>query len=635
MKGNFTLFLSGVEPRENFEVVSGVTPHILLSYYYIRRRGIAEIKERLQKHNGMKILIDSGAFTFFKDPQYTKKTIEWWEKYIQNYVTFVRTYREYIFACVELDIDTLVGAEKVNEWREKYFYPLEEEGINVIYLYHTDKDLDFFDLLCKKHPYVGFSYVELKRELEEQSDVDAMVANLFNIAQKHHTAIHGFAITGNRMLQNYPFFSADSTSYLTGSQFGTITYFEEGKLKHLDKDTWKTQYMEKLRALGLSKKLLNIESPYELIKANAIGYSKFEKHIQQIMLPRKYWEGRMNTEYKLPQDSWFDTEMLDWKEKLQEAGIDDRIPENVGITLLRDMYVILNNTKEVSSYNLEDLVELCSIFNATGTNYNTKDKCLKFLKEAFKEHLEGARDDLNDLDRSDSQNLKDTFMERENYIQEQEYVDVELSKEECGKLLPALLTAGYDKESVEKELIEQGITPVYDKNGDILKGIKSLRKQKKISTRMMPRWSCDRCVIAMNCPEYEAGKMCAYDKQFRKFNTRNVEDVMDGMTAIANVAIERAMKAFMQETAMGGTPTKTTSNALKDAWDYLERLRAITNEVNGSPLTVSKTKVGNGMVEHTVVSGSNPQDGGLLAKIFLSDDKDEIETIDADIVKEK
>ena len=49
LKGDFTLFLSGVEPVENFNVASSVTKNVLLSYYYIRRRGLAEIEERLKK----------------------------------------------------------------------------------------------------------------------------------------------------------------------------------------------------------------------------------------------------------------------------------------------------------------------------------------------------------------------------------------------------------------------------------------------------------------------------------------------------------------------------------------------------------------------------------------------------------
>ena len=66
MKGDFTLLLSGVEPKENWEVASSVTKNVLLSYKYIRKRGLDEIVKRLKSHRGMKVLIDSGAYTFFQ-----------------------------------------------------------------------------------------------------------------------------------------------------------------------------------------------------------------------------------------------------------------------------------------------------------------------------------------------------------------------------------------------------------------------------------------------------------------------------------------------------------------------------------------------------------------------------------------
>ena len=63
----------------------------------------------------------------------------------QEILKFIQEHRNYIFACVELDIDSIVGSEQVEEWRKKYFYPLEESGVRVIYLYHLDKDLDYFE----------------------------------------------------------------------------------------------------------------------------------------------------------------------------------------------------------------------------------------------------------------------------------------------------------------------------------------------------------------------------------------------------------------------------------------------------------------------------------------------------------
>jgi hypothetical protein len=49
-------------------------------------------------------------------------------------------------------------------------------------------------------------------------------------------------------------------------------------------------------------------------------------------------------------------------------------------------YNFINN-KDLNAYQLEDLVEICAYFGAEGVKYNTKDKCIAFLKEAFKNAL--------------------------------------------------------------------------------------------------------------------------------------------------------------------------------------------------------------------------------------------------------
>lgn len=91
MKNEFTLFLSGVEPKQIYDIASAVTKNLLLSYYYIRRRGKEEIEERLYKKKGMKFLIDSGAHTFINDAQYRDKSVEWWEDYLKKYIGFVKS----------------------------------------------------------------------------------------------------------------------------------------------------------------------------------------------------------------------------------------------------------------------------------------------------------------------------------------------------------------------------------------------------------------------------------------------------------------------------------------------------------------------------------------------------------------
>lgn len=103
-----------------------------------------------------------------------------------------------------------------------------------------------------------------------------------------------------------------------------------------------------------------------------------------------------------------------------------------------------------------------------------------------------------------------------------------------------------------------------------------------------------------------------------------------GMTGDSTILIS-TQKAFMQETAMGGVPTKATSSALKDAWEYLSKLRELENETAaGNPLVVSQTKIKGGVVEQTTVKGANPAKDSLLAQIFLNNDN----TIEAEVIKE-
>ena len=60
----YTFFFSGTEPNDYFDMVSKETNTMLMSYLYIRNKGVKILEERYEKCPGLKILLDSGAFTF-------------------------------------------------------------------------------------------------------------------------------------------------------------------------------------------------------------------------------------------------------------------------------------------------------------------------------------------------------------------------------------------------------------------------------------------------------------------------------------------------------------------------------------------------------------------------------------------
>jgi hypothetical protein len=68
----------------------------------------------------------------------------------------------------------------------------------------------------------------------------------------------------------------------------------------------------------------------------------------------------------------------------------------------------------------------------------------------------------------------------------------------------------------------------------------------------MHKLACDTCYAADKCPDYRAGYVCAYDKEFKKFNTRNVDDVMDAMYGMIEYNLGRFQRMAMFETMDGG-----------------------------------------------------------------------------------
>ena len=112
-----------------------------MSYYYLQQKPKDFLKKRIEKAPNVKVFIDSGAHTFMSKPEFENKPLSFWENYAENYVQFVRDNKDFIFACANLDLELLFGIEQIDEWDEKYFKPLEKEGISAcrLLLYFRDR----------------------------------------------------------------------------------------------------------------------------------------------------------------------------------------------------------------------------------------------------------------------------------------------------------------------------------------------------------------------------------------------------------------------------------------------------------------------------------------------------------------
>ena len=302
-------FFSGVEGKDHFGAcVDAGVQHVLTSYYQFYNKGTTDtVKLRKKAHPHLKFLIDSGAHTFIEShAKFAHWTRQDYEKYLEGYVKWIRQNKKYIFAAVELDIDyclnmnlaggneqSPIGSQIVRGWQDKYFRPLEEEGIPVIYVWHVERGMEGWEEMCSK-----FSYVGLPGEMSKTKDFHRYI----NVARKFNTKVHGFAATAGRDFTDIGWYSIDSISWKTGEIYGVIIHFDEKREKLIfdQNKAERYKYKSAFEEAGLDPKLIISDKNYkEVTKFNLWSFRRIEKYYQSKFKKRQfYYEHRLpNPQY--------------------------------------------------------------------------------------------------------------------------------------------------------------------------------------------------------------------------------------------------------------------------------------------------------------------------------------------------
>lgn len=213
---NISRRCSSVEKRGGYDkTIMEHKPFILESFYYTDAD-----TERLLPYFG-DFMLDSGAFTFMEN---AKIKIQW-DDYLERYAHFIK--KNKIQKFFELDIDTVVGYEKVKEYRRK----LEKlTGLQPIPVWHIKRGIKEFKLHCDEYPYVALGGIVSK---EWSKSAEQKMPWFIKEAHRRGSKIHGLGYTKIDNLKKYHFDSVDSTAWTTGNRFGFVYQFKDGKMiKH-------------------------------------------------------------------------------------------------------------------------------------------------------------------------------------------------------------------------------------------------------------------------------------------------------------------------------------------------------------------------------------------------------------------
>ena len=154
-------------------------------------------------------LLDSGAFTFMNN----KKDLNY-NEYLERLISYIN--ENNIKKFFELDIDSLIGYEKVLELRKI----LEKEtNKKCIPVFHKSRGLKEWERMCEEYDYVAIGTIG------EYFKNFSILHKLLNIAKKNKTKVHGLGFTQLSKLHSFDFYSVDSTSWKCGNRYGFIFKF--------------------------------------------------------------------------------------------------------------------------------------------------------------------------------------------------------------------------------------------------------------------------------------------------------------------------------------------------------------------------------------------------------------------------
>lgn len=198
------------------DVCNKFRPYILESFYYAN-----EDTERMIPFFG-DFLLDSGAFTFMENAHVRVE----WEDYIERYADFIN--RNHVEKFFELDIDSVVGYEKVKEYRRMLERLTNKPCIPV---WHSNRGKEEYLRSVDEYKYVALGGIVGK---EWKQSAEKYMPWFISEAHKRGSKIHGLGYTKQEQLKKYHFDSVDSTAWTTGNRFGYVYLFKNGRMDKVE-----------------------------------------------------------------------------------------------------------------------------------------------------------------------------------------------------------------------------------------------------------------------------------------------------------------------------------------------------------------------------------------------------------------
>jgi len=226
--------------------------NIFMSFFYVsKKKTLREVLAGVGFTYPIRLMVDSGVFSLIEGMKRGAIGEVDFEAYAQTYYEWLKANASHITTCVNLDLDAIVGCKKVDDWNERYFYDIEKNhGIEVAYVWHKERTRADFLRFCRQYRYIAFS-----AKLDKGFNL-SLANSWVRKAADYGTKVHGLAMTRWDALKRTPYYSCDSTTWLSGTRYG-ITAFKHPTAPSMriygknDKDQARKRWRRQITEAGL------------------------------------------------------------------------------------------------------------------------------------------------------------------------------------------------------------------------------------------------------------------------------------------------------------------------------------------------------------------------------------------------
>lgn len=203
-------------PREA-QIVDNI-PHILESYHYVgKQRFVDEMRA-----SGGKVFLDSGAFS--ANSLGVDIDIDGYCDYIIRNRDIIREEDGVVMASV---LDGI--GDPLKTWQNQLY--MEQKGATPLPCFHFGEDERYLEWYVERYPYITIGGMVRTSAEDVMQWLDRIWNRyLLDGAGRPKLKVHAFGVTTISLMERYPWWSVDSSSWIQAASFGSIYTVEHGPI---------------------------------------------------------------------------------------------------------------------------------------------------------------------------------------------------------------------------------------------------------------------------------------------------------------------------------------------------------------------------------------------------------------------